>query len=382
LHTLDILFLEILGIMTWFNPIIYFYKKSIKNIHEFLADESAAAFQGDKASYAMLLLSQSFGTAPSTLTHSFYKESLVKKRIYMLHKERSKKTAILKYAIFIPLFSLFIIFSSATIKKNKELKNVSSQFPLEKQLDLVQQVVVSLKNQNAEHKAKSFHIPADTAWLHLKQEKNNILNMPTEDGGQIYDFVSIDQAPEFIGGIHKFYEYVAKNLKYPEEAYKNNIEGKVFLSFIVEKTGAITNLNITRGLGYGTDEEALRVMKNCPKWEPGMSNGNLVRVKYNLNMSFRISKATSSSSGDQIKEITDLPKNEKVKIKINTEEIQNTDKFPLIIINGIPQEDQSILKYINPESIVSISVLKEEAAVSKYGIKGLNGVLLISTKNN
>ncbi|HEY0177816.1 MAG TPA: M56 family metallopeptidase, partial [Pedobacter sp.] len=95
-HTLDVLFFELLGIFLWCNPVIYFYKTTVKNIHEYLADEEAARFQGDKESYAMLLLSKAFGIDQSVLTNSFFTRSLIKKRIFMLNKQRSRKTAILK----------------------------------------------------------------------------------------------------------------------------------------------------------------------------------------------------------------------------------------------------------------------------------------------
>ncbi|RZL31379.1 MAG: hypothetical protein EOP00_35165, partial [Pedobacter sp.] len=85
LHTFDVIFFELLGIITWFNPIIYLYKETVKSIHEFLADEAAAKFQGDKEAYSMLLLNQAFGVNVNTLTNGFFKKSMIKKRIFMLH---------------------------------------------------------------------------------------------------------------------------------------------------------------------------------------------------------------------------------------------------------------------------------------------------------
>jgi len=142
-HTLDVLFFEIIGIITWLNPVIYFYKKAIKNIHEYLADELAAEFQGDKAEYAMLLLSKSFGISPNNLTNGFLEKSLIKKRIFMLHKERSKKIAIVKYGIFIPLFALLIILSSATVRKNEKLLSITDQIPMDQPMEIVESIVSS-----------------------------------------------------------------------------------------------------------------------------------------------------------------------------------------------------------------------------------------------
>ncbi|NII84825.1 MULTISPECIES: energy transducer TonB [unclassified Pedobacter] len=108
------------------------------------------------------------------------------------------------------------------------------------------------------------------------------------DDNKVYDFVSIEKQPEFPGGISKFYGYLSKAIKYPPMAQENNVQGKVFLSFVVEKDGKLTDITVTRGLGSGTDEEAIRVLKASPRWNPGIQNGKPVRVKYNINVNFTL----------------------------------------------------------------------------------------------
>lgn len=108
------------------------------------------------------------------------------------------------------------------------------------------------------------------------------------DDNKVYDFVSIEKQPEFPGGISKFYGYLSKAIKYPPMARENNVQGKVFLSFVVEKDGKLTDITVTRGLGSGTDEEAIRVLKASPRWNPGIQNGKPVRVKYNINVNFTL----------------------------------------------------------------------------------------------
>lgn len=104
----------------------------------------------------------------------------------------------------------------------------------------------------------------------------------------VYDFVSIEKQPDFPGGMAKFYSYVGKSLKYPSMAVENNVQGKVFLSFVVEKDGKLTDIVVTRGIGSGCDEEAVRVLKSSPRWTPGIQNGKPVRVKYNININFTL----------------------------------------------------------------------------------------------
>jgi len=108
------------------------------------------------------------------------------------------------------------------------------------------------------------------------------------DDNKVYDFVSIEKQPEYPGGIAKFYKYLGGAIKYPPMAQENNVQGKVFLSFVVEKDGKLTDIQVTRGLGSGTDEEAIRVLKASPRWNPGIQNGKPVRVKYNINVNFTL----------------------------------------------------------------------------------------------
>jgi len=101
-----------------------------------------------------------------------------------------------------------------------------------------------------------------------------------EDSNQIYTAVEVK--PDFPGGIQKFYDFVGKNYKVPED---EDIKGKVFVQFVVEKDGSLTDIKVIRDLGFGTGKEAIRVLKKSPKWKPGIQNGRPVRVLYSLPIS-------------------------------------------------------------------------------------------------
>jgi len=103
-----------------------------------------------------------------------------------------------------------------------------------------------------------------------------------------FDFVTIEKQPEFPGGLKAFYQYLGSNIKYPKEAAKNKIQGRVFLSFIVEKDGELTDIKIIRGVSADINEEAIRVIAGSPKWNPGIQFGVPVRVKYNINVNFAL----------------------------------------------------------------------------------------------
>lgn len=464
-HTADVIFFELLGILTWVNPIIYFYKSSIKNIHEFLADEAAANYQGDKAAYAMLILSQTFGLQPNHLANGFFKQSLVKKRIKMLHKERSKKITVMKYGIFIPLFAILIIFSSATVRKNKDLLSISEQIPLNKPIEMVKNIVdenlsgaenttafVVRKNQledlhyfiikktiypdeairvntNGKIKIKftifngalasinnlnklgygceavliktiksypgfsqiddgTYSIDVlvnlskspmaglnDKTTLNKPQtvEENKestaaALNKVTSspatknNDDKAYSFVSVEKIPEFPGGQAKFNQYISKVIRYPSAAQAQNIQGKVFASFVVDKDGSLNDIKIVRTPKGGDllGEEALRILKTCPKWNPGIQNGRPVSVRFTIAINFSL-----QFDDDNTDKIHQLPTH-----------VNNL----LLVLDGKEQPLGSDINAIKPNDIESINILKDATALANYGEKAKNGVIFIKTK--
>jgi protein TonB len=112
-------------------------------------------------------------------------------------------------------------------------------------------------------------------------------NGPSEviaEDNSIYNTAGIEVKPEFPGGMDKFLKFVGKNYNVPEE---EGLKGKVFVTFVVEKDGSLTDIKVIRDIGYGTGKEALRVLKSCPKWNPGEQNGKKVRVLYSLPISIQ-----------------------------------------------------------------------------------------------
>lgn len=126
-HSADVIFFEIFLAMNWFNPIVYLYRNAIKNIHEFIADDSAASTLEERSAYALLLVSSVFNTQPQRLTNNFFNQSLLKRRIIMLHKTKSRKVAILKYGLSVPLFAGMLIFSSATGADAKIIREMAEK---------------------------------------------------------------------------------------------------------------------------------------------------------------------------------------------------------------------------------------------------------------
>lgn len=114
--------------------------------------------------------------------------------------------------------------------------------------------------------------------------ENQSLPVTVEDENQIYNTAGIEKKPEYPGGVEAFYEYVGKKYRTPNV---KGLQGKVFVTFIVEKDGSISNVKVLRDIGHGTGKEAVRVLKNSKKWIPGEQNGKKVRVLYSLPLTIQ-----------------------------------------------------------------------------------------------
>lgn len=110
-----------------------------------------------------------------------------------------------------------------------------------------------------------------------------------EDTG-IHNMGDIQVYPEFEGGMKAWAKFIQRNLRYPNAAQEVDAQGKVYISFVVEKDGSVSNVTVLRGIGYGCDEEAIRVISKSPKWKPGKQNDQNVRVRYNMPLSFTINR--------------------------------------------------------------------------------------------
>lgn len=116
------------------------------------------------------------------------------------------------------------------------------------------------------------------------------IKVKKEDKNAIYSTAEITEKPEYPGGIELFYKFVAENFKISDEAYENKLKGKVYVTFIIEKDGSLTDFKILREIGYGTGEEVLRVLKQCPNWIPGKLNDEPVRTLYSLPITVQTAK--------------------------------------------------------------------------------------------
>jgi TonB family protein len=260
-HSLDLILLELLTIVQWFNPVIWFYRTSVKSLHEYLADEGVLISGFDPVSYQQALLGQTLGIQVNDLTNNF-NHSLLTKRFIMMTKNKSNQLAKLKALLVAPLaFMLAVAFTTSPV------------------MTALAQVEKSPQQTLASPPPPDVPPPPPPIGENAKQQSY------TTD---TTIFVVVDQMPEFPGGDEARMKYLMENINYPEEARKKGIQGTVYISFVVEADGRITDVKILRGIGGGCNEEAVRVVENMPNWIPGKQRGQAVRVQFNMPFRFTL----------------------------------------------------------------------------------------------
>jgi beta-lactamase regulating signal transducer with metallopeptidase domain len=235
-HTFDILFIEVLQIVFWFNPLLVLFKKAIKLNHEFLADEAVNERFNSVTTYQKLLLN--FASNKNTIALASNLNYLItKKRLIMMTRKESRFKMIFKVLIvsFVCVMSLFVFSSETTAQKVKDKSDYDKPI---------------LKSIND----------------------------------------SIEKQPEYPGGIKEFYKLVGMNFKIPAEALKQKLEGKAIIEFMVERDGSLSEFKIVKDLGYGIGNEAVRTIKLSPKWIPGTIDGKPTRVLYTLPITIQTAK--------------------------------------------------------------------------------------------
>lgn len=362
-HSADVLLIEIMMICNWFNPVIYLYRRAIKHIHEFIADQKAVSAGTSKADYAMLLFSQTFKQPAHHLVNPFFNHSLLKRRIIMLQKNPSQRIKLLKYGLSAPLFALMLILSSATVNSDKVLKIVDKK---------VQQAFAATASSVTQKVATDKEtIPATEPQASSEQQANHPLAAQAPTIGRAKKapdadskvFTSVETQPTFPDGIDAFYTFLGRHIRYPAAMRNNNIQGRVIVTFVVEKDGSLSDIHCLRDLGYGSAEEVVRVLKISPKWIPGNQNGLPVRVQCTAPINFQLQETPNPFTTDTVK-TRPTP----------------AQKQPLYIVDG-REATQQDFKEMKAGTIQAVDVFKGDMATKLYGEKAANGAVVITIKH-
>ncbi|WKZ58192.1 MAG: TonB family protein [Cyclobacteriaceae bacterium] len=324
-HSVDMVLIELVRILFWFNPLLSYYKKEMSMVHEFEADEVASGSE-HQDQYCSLLARSAIESSGYVLANHF-NNSLTLKRITMIRTLKQKVKQWKTGIVFLFVSVLFLGIAcqdqiAAEMNGLSQTTTVAGDFP-----DHLLPVVEQIKKENPgiklmyveaesinEEKIRSLNPNKILHTSHTRNmdDKGNIIServeliIKTDDSiSQLGDmtksdddvFLVVEANASPIGGMTALYEAINRELKFPEQAVKMGIEGKVFVEIIIEPDGSTSNHRPLKGIGAGCDEEAVRALKAANvKWNPGKQRGVAVRQKFVIPITFTLSDDASTGT--------------------------------------------------------------------------------------
>jgi TonB family protein len=251
-HSWDLLLIQFAKIIFWFNPLIYQFEKSLREVHEYQADRGVTSSYSRKEYSGLLLQLITRGQGWHFMNN--FNQFQTKKRIIMMSKPESQKKELRRFLLAIPVFAALFFVFSCEITPEEEMDG-----PM-------------MAGEVKEVKIGPANIQARTLG---------------KDGDPIFDVVETQPEPQ--GGMAAWNAYLSENLSYPAQAKSAGIEGTVIVVFVVNTDGTISDVDVLRGIGGGADEEAVRVVENAPNWISGKQKDNPVNTRMRLPIRFKLS---------------------------------------------------------------------------------------------
>ena len=295
-HSIDRIIMELLVIVQWFNPFAWFIVRSVKTIHEFLADEGVLKKGFSKWDYQELLLTRASGIQINNLTNNF-NISLLKTRIIMMTRTRSTVRAKWKIMLALPAFMVVVFLFSTSSFDRILAQTISQNAGKETTKAAPDKSDPKISDQRTAQTEKKE--PQKQQVKQVKYTAPVVLDNKTTSNGEPC-YTVVEKQPSFKGGQDGLAKFLTENIKYPAEAKEKGIQGKVFVAFVVMADGSVTDVKIIQGVGGGCDEEAMRVAKMMPKWNPGTEKGKPVNVAFNLPINFKLD-CKEKGKGEKVK---------------------------------------------------------------------------------
>ena len=267
-HSCDVLLVDLLTALQWFNPAMWMLRADLRAIHEYEAD-GAVLSQGINArQYQYLLITKAASIGGYSIANGI-SHSTLKNRITMMLQKKSPRSRFMKLLALIPIVGVALALNAETVndyvyqqppkkivKKGKQKATVK--------MGPINEIVVVEQAPATQGKVEPVEMP--NAMKVEKAEK------------EAFDVV--EQMPQFPGGPSALMQFLSQNVKYPVEAHKAGVQGRVIANFVVEKDGSITEAKIVKSVSPELDAEALRVIGSMPNWMPGM--------KYTVPITFKL----------------------------------------------------------------------------------------------
>lgn len=419
MHSVDILLSEAAIVLLWWNPVTYFYKRALQEVHEYLADASVLKKNSVKK-YGHLLLRQAQSGPSPALAHAFH--SQIKKRIIMMTKTKSGRRALFRYLpalILLPALALVLSagqVSSRTLSDvlptienrdfdpeivrakfstilNQRFEGEVSPFKDQEISNELARACYALRKKYPEHVQDIHRILREVAAeqqaeLHFAEGWFKKLTFRDAQavqkiGEELYTKAPV--MPRFPGceevedaeaqqqcADKKMLMFVYGQVKYPAQARENGIEGKVVASVVIDKTGSVTQPKILKEPGYGLGAEVLRVIGQMPDWIPGEDmDGRPTNVQLYIPVHFKLEgkEEKAKAEGFEGMELPDFSK------------MDDREKR-LYIIDGHELSKEEKVEFLKKGSFVAetITVIGKEEGFEKYGEKGKHGVVIIETR--
>lgn len=317
-HTYDLLFFQLYRLVFWWLPSAWFINKEIKKIHEYQADAYVLKSYNHDL-YSSILISSTLKSNGLSLASSFH-DGLILKRLKAM-KRNVKRVSPWKFGALLSLLAvLFVVFacSEELDQDLKEMGQMNNAITFDQLPPAMQKRLVDVQDQlaftkltiegneisdikgsieNAESlqdldpsTIHSMDVDKEAGVVYIAIKKDganfNYLSEKSKMDGEI--FTLVETQPEYPGGMDAFYNYVGNEMTYPLQARKAGVEGRVYVQFIVEKDGSVTDVKALKGIGAGCDAEAVRVVSGTKKFTPGSQRGKTVRVRMVLPIIFKL----------------------------------------------------------------------------------------------
>ena len=321
-HSWDLLLVDLLTALQWFNPAMWMLRQDLRAIHEYEADGEVLSQGINARQYQYLLISKASGIGGYSIANGI-SHSTLKNRITMMLHKKSERRSLLKLLALIPIVGLALALNARTVT-DYVYDEPQKQQPVKKG-----KKAGTIKVNGQEIKVV---------------EQDDIVTMEGEvdqDQAKEEAFDVVEEMPEFPGGPKALMDYLMTNVKYPKTAFDANIQGRVIAQFVVDKEGTVRDAHVVKSVDPALDAEALRVINNMPKWRPGRQNGKVVNVKYTIPVSFSLDGNNDSP------QTAGSPNLEGYSLTVDGEKV-----------------DIGMLKEISPYKIRSVSVDKSKQTVS------------------
>ena len=318
-HSLDLVLVDTLTALQWFNPAMWMLRQDLRAIHEYEADAAVLSQGINMRQYQYLLIQKAVSHCGYSVANGI-SHSTLKNRIDMMLHKNSSRANLLKLFALAPIVGMTLALNAETVNdyvydepqapqkqtvvkkgnQNKTVKvgakTVEVKAAKPTKAKTVSNVVVKAKETQAKDKtisnvvvkAKKANTQGDVAIGVIENEVAIGVIDKEEPDPRVFDVV--EQMPNFPGGQNALMNFLMNTIKYPAEAEKAGKQGRVVVQFVINKDGSISDAKVVKSVDKTLDEEALRVVNAMPKWTPGKQNGKDVRVKFTMPVTFKLNK--------------------------------------------------------------------------------------------